>query len=230
MLEIKSYFHGDFNVIQAITHENWNQNGYILSQTSTNQAFIIDPGFDSKFFIDLINKKGLNPMGILLTHAHFDHVGAVTDIAEYFKIKAFVNKLDFRLIKHSPMYALRMANIKIKIPEPVTVYENEIEFIIGEKIINIINTPGHTMGSVCYCIDNIAFTGDTLLFKRIGRTDLPGGNIDILFNSLKKILYSLSEDTIIYCGHGQIWNVGEAQKWFNESKESYSQHKSFEKF
>jgi glyoxylase-like metal-dependent hydrolase (beta-lactamase superfamily II) len=178
----------------TITTGSFEVNCSILSENG--KAWIVDPGGEAGRIVALLEKKGLEPAGILLTHAHFDHIGGVNALQAAFPgLKLTVHSNDLPVITH-PMNCLP--------PDypPVAMPKN----IIGTTDApgcEIIETPGHTPGGVCYYFpaENLLLAGDTLFAGSVGRTDLPGGNMATLMQSLAK-LTSLPGDTLVIPGHG----------------------------
>ena len=178
----------------TITTGSFEVNCSILSENG--KAWIVDPGGEAGRIVALHEKKGLEPAGILLTHAHFDHIGGVNALQAAFPdIKLTVHSNDLPVITH-PMNCMP--------PDypPVAMPKN----IIGTTDApgcEIIETPGHTPGGVCYYFpaEKLLLAGDTLFAGSVGRTDLPGGNMATLMQSLAK-LTSLPDDTLVIPGHG----------------------------
>jgi glyoxylase-like metal-dependent hydrolase (beta-lactamase superfamily II) len=178
----------------TITTGSFEVNTSILSEDG--RAWIVDPGGEAERIINLLAKKGLEPAGILLTHAHFDHIGAVNALqAAFTDLKITVHRNDLPVITH-PMNCMP--------PDypPVTMPKNIIE-TTDAPICEIIETPGHTPGGVCYYFpaEKLLLAGDTLFAGSVGRTDLPGGDMATLMRSLAK-LTSLPDNTLVIPGHG----------------------------
>ncbi len=182
-------------------------NCYILGCEDSKDAAIIDPGDDADEIIGTIENEGLKPKLIINTHAHFDHIGAVKAIQDYYKIDFYLHKEDLFLVDNSSEHATSFGLKPIPKPE-VNKYVNDDDKIsLGNKNITVIHTPGHSPGGVCYYIDNNVFVGDTLFASSIGRTDLPGGSYETLINSIKEKLFPLGDNTIVYPGHGQSTTI-----------------------
>jgi glyoxylase-like metal-dependent hydrolase (beta-lactamase superfamily II) len=178
----------------TITTGSFEVNCSILSEN--DRAWIVDPGGEAERIIALLGKKGLEPAGILLTHAHFDHIGAVNALqAAFTDLKITVHRNDLPVITH-PMNCMP--------PDypPVTMPKNIVETTDAPGC-EIIETPGHTPGGVCYYFpaEKLLLAGDTLFAGSVGRTDLPGGDMATLMRSLAK-LTSLPDDTLVIPGHG----------------------------
>lgn len=187
-------------------------NCYILGCEDTKEAAIIDPGDNADEIIKVIHEEGLNPGFIINTHAHFDHVGGVKTIQEHFKIDFFLHKEDLFLIDNVSEQATAFGLNPIPKPEVDKFVNNGDKISLGNKVINVIHTPGHSPGCVCYHIDNNVFVGDTMFAGSIGRTDLPGGSYETLINSIKKRLFPLGDSTIVYPGHGPSTTIENERK------------------
>jgi len=187
--------------IDKILTGKWKENCYIISTFS--HAIIIDPGDDPDKISNIIKRKLIKPVAILLTHGHYDHIGAVEDLKQEYHIPVYLHSSDLKLVKQANTYKIFFSGEKpIKIP----LIEYDLKGIASLQIIGIDlivhYTPGHTTGSVCFQFDNHLFTGDLIFKAKIGRTDLPGANKI----EYKKSLINLSKlypGIIIYPGHGE---------------------------
>ncbi|MBS1256970.1 MAG: Hydroxyacylglutathione hydrolase GloC [Candidatus Scalindua arabica] len=177
-------------------------NCYILGCEDTKMAAIIDPGDNADEIIQAIDNEGLRPEFIINTHAHFDHIGGVKTIQEHFKIEFLLHKGDSFLVENASEQATAFGLSPIPKPDINKFVNDGDKISLGDKIINVIHTPGHSPGGVCYHIDNSVFVGDTMFASSIGRTDLPGGSYETLINSIKERLFPLGDSTIVYPGHG----------------------------
>ena len=180
-------------------------NCYMIS--SDKAAIVIDPGFSATVVENFLLENADKEKIILLTHAHFDHIGGAadlrdvtdTDIAigekENFALSDTEYNLSDRFHAHLEPFS---ADILLKDGE---------EFSVGDISVKIIFTPGHTVGGVSYLIDDVLFSGDTLFNLSIGRTDFPGGDLKVLKESLNK-LFLLDGDTTVLSGHGEPTTIG----------------------
>jgi glyoxylase-like metal-dependent hydrolase (beta-lactamase superfamily II) len=173
-----------------------------LGCEDTKVAAIIDPGDNADAIIKAIDEEGLSPGFIINTHAHFDHIGGVKAIQEHFKIDFFLHKEDLFLVENASEQATAFGLSPIPKPDVNKFVNNGDKISLGNKVINVIYTPGHSPGGVCYHIDNNVFVGDTMFAGSIGRTDIPGGSYETLINSIKERLFPLGDSTIVYPGHG----------------------------
>lgn len=191
--------------IQVITHVNgkWKQNCYLV-YNSNNNALVIDPGSDPGGIKELITEYNLFPLAILNTHAHYDHIGAVSVLIEFYGIPFYLNENDQKLLKQANLYRILFeSNEIIKIPNfDKKLTKEMISSLVSDFNVQPILTPGHTQGSVCLKINDYLFTGDTLMEGGVGRTDLPGGDNAQIYKSIES-LKKLPGDTVAFPGHGR---------------------------
>ncbi|MFH7819325.1 MBL fold metallo-hydrolase [Neobacillus thermocopriae] len=185
-------------------------NCYIIEGTNKT-CLIVDPGDEGNKLINLIKSKGLTPLAILLTHAHFDHIGAVDDIRNTYKIPVYVHKLEEKWLEDPILNASQsfpsIGTVKIHPADHLIMDEGVMK--IGDFEFQVFHTPGHSPGSVSYYFEKEGFviSGDALFQGSIGRTDLPGGNQSQLLQSIHNKLLTLPEDTYVLSGHGPITTI-----------------------
>ena len=177
-------------------------NCYLCMNTETKEGFIVDPGDDELKISANISHIEMKPVAILLTHGHFDHIGAVEKLKKRYDIPVYASEVEDRLLLDN------RANLSSMFGEPTMICADKF-LRDGENVniagfdIKFILTPGHTPGSGCYYIadENVLFSGDTLFHASRGRTDFPGGSEAAIINSIKEKLLKLPEDTDVYPGH-----------------------------
>ncbi|MHC4267704.1 MAG: MBL fold metallo-hydrolase [Planctomycetota bacterium] len=184
-------------------------NCYILGCEDTKEVAIIDPGDNADEIIKAIDNEGLKPVYIINTHAHFDHIGGVKTVQDHFDIDFFLHEEDLFLVDNASAQARAFGLDPIPKPDVNKFVNNGDKISLGNKIIDVIHTPGHSPGCVCYLVDNNVFVGDTLFAGSIGRSDLPGGSHETLINSIKEKLFPLGDSTIVYPGHGPLTTIEE---------------------
>ena len=219
---------GEFQIQVIKSGAPWNENCYLVSHLQSGEQAVIDPGGNAEYIIQAILAKGGRLRYLWLTHAHFDHVSAVAALCRRFDVICKLHKNDLRLLRQAPMYALRFSGKQIETPAPFQVYDFPCQFQFGGQSVSVISTPGHTLGSVCYALNGFIFTGDTLLYEMIGRTDMPGGEKITLINSVDHLVKSLPKDTIIFPGHGRLWSIAGAQVWWGKSRNDPPDLRKFE--
>ncbi len=159
---------------------------YIVADKASGKAAVIDPDNDTDAILKAAQKDSLEITSVLLTHGHYDHVGGADTLAEKFNIPVYLSKDEFFA------YIPKCRNL--------TRTDERTKIKIGEIDVRIMATPGHTPGCQCFHVGNDLFTGDTLFVDAIGRTDFPGGNSSIMFQSLARIK-ALPDATMIWPGH-----------------------------
>jgi glyoxylase-like metal-dependent hydrolase (beta-lactamase superfamily II) len=190
-------------------------NCYIIAQENSKECIIIDPGEDGERILRLLKEKGLNPVYIINTHGHIDHIGANSFIAKQTGAKILIHQNDAKML-HDPISNLSsfLGNSEIASQADHILKDDEILEVSG-IIIEILHTPGHTQGGICLKVCNCVFTGDTLFAGGIGRTDFPNGSHKTLIESINKKLMVLNDETIIYPGHGMSSTIGRERSRIN---------------
>lgn len=187
-------------------------NCYCVSCEKTGQTVIIDPGGNAEDILHHIQNYSVSVNTILLTHGHFDHIGAVEQIKRETGARVMLHKDDKILIDMAERQAEFLG---LPAPEPFSIdhYINDGDVIsVGQLEAHVIATPGHSAGSVCYQFNHILFAGDTLFRGGIGRTDFPGGDYNQILHSIKNKLFVLDEETKVYPGHGPTTTIGWEKK------------------
>ena len=177
--------------ITVLTLGGYMTNCYILRQEASSKCLIIDPGYEAGRILSVLQQKQLEPEAILLTHGHFDHVGAVQDLAAETDCDVYIAEADLSL---PPMITNGKLYYTHTCPASGTLN-------LAGLAIRVLPTPGHTPGSVCLLVEDTMFSGDTLFQGSCGRTDLPGGSWEQIAASLKT-LASLPGDYRVLPGHG----------------------------
>lgn len=186
-------------------------NTYIVADTETNEAIVIDPAWDGAKIAKVALEAGWQIKEIWLTHAHFDHIGGIADLVKSLPKPptVYLHPDDYDLWKDGG----GAARFGFKIdpgPEPESLAHGQI-LHVGNFAFEVRHTPGHRPGHcVFYCAEaSILFSGDLIFYRSVGRTDLPGGDWAALEKSIREQIYTLPDDTRILSGHGEGTSVGE---------------------
>ena len=181
-----------------------NENCYIVSDHDEERYFIVDPGRMTKKLKERIKTISSNVEYILLTHGHFDHIGGVKELQKLTGAKVAICDQEKDFIADDELNLGKRVE-----PFDVDIYVRDGDKLpFGTQIIDVIQTPGHTIGSVCYVFDGKLFSGDTIFKGCIGRCDLPTGSSDMMQESLQK-LFQLSDRCEVYPGHDDVTTLSE---------------------
>ncbi|MBT2726544.1 MBL fold metallo-hydrolase [Bacillus sp. ISL-75] len=187
-------------------------NCYIVENLDRS-CLIIDPGSEGKKLIHLLNNRKLKPLAIFLTHAHFDHIGGVDEVRDFYKIPVYLHKQEEKWLGDSSLNGSQFFMIQdsITVKPADFILKNEGEMKIGGFEFDIFHTPGHSPGSVSFYFkkDGFVLSGDALFQGSIGRTDLPGGNEVQLLKSIHDKLLVLPEETYVLSGHGPVTTIAD---------------------
>ncbi len=186
-------------------------NCYLLS--SEKAAVVIDPGFESEVVNDFLIQNSDKERQILLTHAHFDHIGGALLLRESTDTKIGIGRLDANALKDNRLNLSDMFGAQLTPFSADITFEDDDVFSVGDLEFKVIHTPGHTVGGVCYLTGDVLFSGDTLFLGSIGRTDFYGGDFTTLKKSVKR-LYDLDENLIVLSGHGPQTTI-KNEKFYN---------------
>lgn len=188
--------------VTTFVNGRWRQNCYFVSN-SDGDALIIDPGSQAPEIISLVDERGWRVHGIVNSHAHYDHVGAVAEVMDRYAAPFYLHAADEPLLMRANLYrVLFEAKEALRVPKVThDISALPQQFQVGPFALSWIGTPGHTEGSVCLRIEHYLFSGDTLMRNAIGRTDLPGGSREQLLASVRKLM-SLPGETVVCGGHG----------------------------
>jgi hydroxyacylglutathione hydrolase len=187
-------------------------NAYLVEHTPTRKAVLIDPGGDGEAILGEIAGLGLTVEKILLTHGHFDHVGAVGLLRERTGAPVYVHPADVDRMTGARRQGM-LFGLSVPDPPPPDVFVEEGDVVpFEDQEFLVVHTPGHTPGCVSYIVGKMAFVGDLIFAGSIGRTDLPGGNHGQLIESVRKKIFPLPDETVLFPGHGPTTTVGEEKR------------------
>ena len=193
--------------VSGLTVGAFQENCYLVAEPAGNRCIIIDPGDEPERIIAAVERSGADPEAIWLTHAHLDHIGAISALRRRWDIPVYLHPLD------EPLYAMAsrqaaMYGLPFEQPEPPDRALGDGDVLtLGALRFTVMHAPGHAPGHVIFHGHGVALVGDCLFAGSIGRTDLPMSNPRDLAASLERIV-ALSEDTVVYPGHGPVTSIG----------------------
>lgn len=187
-------------------------NCYIIGCDDTKIGAVVDPGAEGSRILDRLAKLNLNCKYIILTHGHVDHIGALKEVRQATGAEVLIHSKDADMLT-SPAKNLSMfigSMLKFKAAERLL--EDGDKIVVGNITLEVIHTPGHTAGGICLKVGNDLIVGDTLFAGSVGRTDFPGGNHNVMINSIKTKLLGFPDETKVYPGHGSESTIGMEKK------------------
>jgi hydroxyacylglutathione hydrolase len=194
------------------------KNGYVVGCEDTSEGIVIDPGDEVDELLAAVDRERLSIKYILLTHAHLDHITGVGRAKRALNAPVGLHRDDNFLyegaVKQGLMFGLRVE------PQPAVdfFYDSEGPWRFGRYEVRVLHTPGHCPGGVCLAVrregeqDATLFVGDTLFAGSIGRTDLPGGDLETLLRSIREVLFRFPDDTVVHSGHGEPTTIGRERR------------------
>lgn len=188
------------------------QENAVLVAGAQNEGFLIDPGDDAARLLTLIRETGITVRAILLTHAHFDHIGAVQPVREALGVPVALHPGDLPLYRAGAQSAARWNLPFVQPADPDQEIAQGQAFTAGDLSLTARELPGHAPGHVVFVGAGFVVAGDTLFAGGIGRTDLPGGNHPQLIAGIERELLSLPDETAVYPGHGAATTVGRERR------------------
>lgn len=180
-------------------------NCYFLKHKDTDEMIIVDPGAESERIINAVQQLSGHPVGILLTHGHYDHICVANELRSHYQIPIYAAKEEEHLLLDTTENLSAAWSGKPYTVKADVYVDHGEEFELAGFLVKTLLTPGHTTGSCCYWIEEegVCLSGDTLFYGSCGRTDLPTGSMRSMHQSLKELLGTLPESTEIYPGHGE---------------------------
>lgn len=184
-------------------------NCYIVRRKGADRCVVVDPGDNGREIASFIKKQGMMVEAILLTHAHFDHILGVTDLKTNAGGRICVLDAEKDLLEDANLNVSSMAGEAVALQADLLLKDGQTYEMAGLTFA-VIHTPGHTKGSCCFYLkeEGVLFSGDTLFFESIGRTDLPTGNGNAIRESLNRKLLTLPEEVKVFPGHGPVTEIG----------------------
>ena len=207
--------------VKQFTFNHFQVNCYLLWDEATKCCAIVDPGAEASYedaqLTQYIKEKGLTPVRVLLTHAHVDHIAGLRQVCERYQLPVTMHPEGEHLLKQVEAYGAVMGFEVSQMGDLKTIPIADDEMVkVGEEEVECRFVPGHCPGSMAYVLhnENMVLTGDALFRGSIGRTDLPGGNYDLLLEKLHTRVLTLDDDYEVLPGHGDLSTIGE-EKMYN---------------
>ncbi|MBM3249272.1 MAG: MBL fold metallo-hydrolase [Candidatus Omnitrophica bacterium] len=199
-------------IIEHVSVGSLEVNCYCLALREASEAVIIDPGAEPRKIMHALSRHKLKPILVVNTHGHYDHIGA----DDKFGSPVYAHRADVPLLEDSALNLSGMFGLPYRVKSKIIPLEDgDVIGLEGLKL-KVLHIPGHTRGGIALKVvepeERIVFTGDNLFCGGIGRTDLEGGDETLLIRTIKEKLLSLSDDTVIYPGHGPASTIGEERK------------------
>lgn len=194
------------------------KNGFVIGCEETREGAVIDPGDEVDALLAAAVRQRLTITRILLTHAHLDHVTGVARAKQALDVPVWLHQAD-NFLYEGVVEQGRMFGLQVDPQPPVDhFYDGEGPLRFGRYAVRVLHTPGHCPGGVCLAVSRVGepgatlFVGDTLFAGSIGRTDLPGGDMETLLHSIRLVLFTFPDDTIVWSGHGPETTIGRERR------------------
>lgn len=188
-------------------------NCYLLGCEATGLAAVIDPGGDVGQILTLLEKHQLQLQMVINTHGHFDHIGGNKQLIEATGAELLLHEADSPLLSRAAEHASAFGLRAEQSPAPQRLLTGGERLQLGELLIDVIHTPGHSPGGICLHVEDQLIVGDTLFAGSIGRTDLPGGDHQLLIDSIRDKLLGLPDATVAHPGHGPATSIGQEKRY-----------------
>lgn len=196
-------------ILETVCIGSMQVNCYILASGKNSSTIIIDPGDEEDKIKRVLNKHKLSPAFIINTHGHIDHIGC----DDKFGVPVYIHTQDAPLLKNPSLNLSGFLVLPFSVKSKIHTVEDKQNLGVDNLRLEVIHMPGHTPGGIVLLMkepqDKILFTGDSLFYQGIGRTDFPGADEKLLIKSIKEKLLKLADDTVIYPGHGPSSTIGE---------------------
>jgi len=199
-------------ILETICVGSLEVNCYILAKDKNSRAIIIDPGAEARKIKKVLDSYGLKPAFIVNTHGHYDHIGA----DDQFGVPVYAHKEEVALLRDPKRNLSGLFSLPYRVTAQINILEEGSLLELDDIQLKVTHMPGHSPGGIALLMqkptEKIVFTGDSLFRQSIGRSDLEGGNEDLLIRLIKEKLLVLADDTVIYPGHGHSSTIGEERR------------------
>jgi hydroxyacylglutathione hydrolase len=205
-------------LIESSAVPPFEKNGYVVACPVTGEAIVIDPGDEVEQLIAIVRRSGVTVRYIMLTHSHLDHISGCNEAKAEWQVPLVLHKDDLFLYERAVQQGIAFG-VRMRAQPPIDAwFDQQSHWTFGQCTVDVHHTPGHSPGQVCLQIGESGqramhlFVGDTLFAGSIGRTDLPGGDLDTLLLSVRDVLFPLGDDCIVHPGHGPTTTIAQERK------------------
>lgn len=195
--------------VRSMTVGPFGVNCFIVGCEEKRDCVIIDPGDEADRILQKVNSEKLAVVAIILTHCHIDHVGGVEQLKRITGAPFYIHRAEQPLLNAVGQQAMLFGLPMITAPPPDSFLKEGDTVTVGSGSLNVLETPGHSPGSISLHGESFVIVGDLIFAGSVGRTDLFGGSFDTLRHSIEEKILVLNDETIIYCGHGPQTTVGQ---------------------
>jgi hydroxyacylglutathione hydrolase len=198
-------------ILEMLTVGPFQENCFILGDEASGAGAVIDPGEDAARIAMAVEQTELEIGSIIVTHAHIDHVGAVTALVDEYACPVLMHAEAEPMLNQLPTQAMMMGLRFGKVPSVDRYVEDEEVLEVGDLRLRSLYTPGHAPGHLAFYVEDEGFvlSGDALFAGSVGRVDLPGGSMEVLMRSIEERLLTLPDETTVYPGHGPRTKIGD---------------------
>lgn len=182
-------------------------NCYVVWDSDSREALIVDPGAQAGDILDYVREHDLRVLTIVNTHGHADHMGANREIKMATQAPIMIHAADAHLLENPAANLSQSFGIPVTSPAPDQVLNSQSRLKVGNSVFEVLETPGHSPGSISLAGAGMVFSGDTLFSGSIGRTDIPSGDSRLILNSIQSQLLKLPKETTVYPGHGPATTI-----------------------
>jgi hydroxyacylglutathione hydrolase len=195
-------------IVACVTVGDFEENCYLYACPQTKEAVIIDPGDEAERILETIRELKLIPKYIINTHGHIDHICAIDAVSAVYPVPLAIHPADIFLYNDEPRARMHGRSLPLVVRKPDILLKEGDCLTFGTLKLEVLHTPGHTPGGVClvsrpYCV----FSGDTLFYRSIGRTDFAESNYEQIEQSIRNKLYTLDDELVVFPGHGQSTTI-----------------------
>ncbi len=197
-------------IVEMVTVGPFQENCYVIGDESSGTGALIDPGDEAARIALTVERIGLSINQIIVTHSHIDHVGAIAPLTDEFLCPVLMHEEAEAILRTVPQQAMMMGIKFGKVPKVDRHVTDDEVLEVGNLRLRSLYTPGHAPGHLAFYAkeQETVFSGDALFAGSVGRTDLPGGSMDILMRSISERLLTLPDATRVLSGHGPETNIG----------------------